>query len=52
MSTAATPYDSGLQAWHLSYLIVNGQPHLGRRNALNITCDSLSQYHMQQVAEQ
>jgi hypothetical protein len=31
---------------------VNGKPHLGRRNALNITCNSLSQYHMQQAAEQ
>jgi hypothetical protein len=28
------------------------KPHLGRRNALNITCNSLSQYHMQQAAEQ
>jgi hypothetical protein len=28
------------------------KPHLGRRNALNITCNSLSQYHMQQTAKQ
>jgi hypothetical protein len=32
--------------------LVNGKPHLGRRNALNITCNLLSQYHMQQAAEQ
>jgi hypothetical protein len=36
----------------MPYSIVNGKPHLGRRNALNITCNSLSQYHMQQAAEQ